>query len=467
MNDTVRLLVLNLGFAVVGAAVGLISGIPRERRWLPVLVGLAPIGGIAGCGLVASFGAMIGIDVSPVSTGVLAAAALLVGSLVARRWATVAWSIGPPSQGKLGRALELICLAGLVLLSVGVIALASATGLGAEEGSDGWAMWAAKAHALFVEGDVWGPVFTERLYLAQHQEYPVLFPALEALSAGAIDRFDPLLIDIEAAVVLVAFGWGAWAILRTVVPPVVAAAVALGLTASAPLIANATINYADSVVAAFTALGVLCLLVWLTCGSSAHAVFAALLLAAAASTKAEGLLFAIAAVTAALPVARGFGRQIQSVLALGLGVLAVPLAWVVVDRLNGPGAKNVDGAVLTDPGAAVDAANRIPTAAETLLREVVDGWSTASVGAVVAVTACCVARLWWSALFVVLWGALAFASLVAVYFASTAPIGWHLSLSADRVVLSIVLGLATVAPVLAAQAWERTVEVRRLEGDAQ
>ncbi len=34
--------------------------------------------------------------------------------------------------------------------------------------------------------------------------------------------------------------------------------------------------------------------------------------------------------------------------------------WMVVDRLNGPGAKIIDGAVLTDPGQALDAADRIP-----------------------------------------------------------------------------------------------------------
>lgn len=463
MNDTVRLLALNLGFTVVGAAVGLLSGIPRERRWLPTVVGLAPIAGIAGCGLLASFGAMIGINVGQSSTGVLAVAALLAGSLVVRHSATVGGSIAPPRQGNVGRTLELACLAGLFLLSVRIVALASATGL---DGWDGWAMWGPKAQALFVEGDVWGPVFTEPQYLMQHQEYPILFPAIEALSAGAIDRFDPRLIDIEAAVVVVAFGWGAWAILRAVVPPALAAAVALGLTASAPLIANATINYADSVVAVFTALGLLCLLVWLTHGSSAQAVLAALLLAAAASTKAEGLLFAIAAVTAAVVSAHGFGRRIRSAVALGLGVLVVPLVWIVVDRLNGPGAKNIDVAVLTDPGTAVDAASRIPTAAERLMSVIVDGWPLASVGVVLAVTAGCIARLWWSALFVVLWGVLAFAALVGVYFASTAPIDWYLATSADRVVFAVVLGLATVAPVLAAQAWQRTVENHRGKADA-
>jgi hypothetical protein len=463
VSDTVRLLGLNLGFTFVGAAACLIAGIPRERRWLPTVVGLAPIVGIAGCGLLASLGAMIGIDVSAPSMGVLAVVALLTGFLGARHWATARWTLAPPSPGKVGQTLELACLAMLVLLSVRIVALASATGL---DGWDGWAMWGPKAHALFVEGDVWGPVFTESPYLMQHQEYPVLFPAIEALSAGAIDRFDPRLIDIEAAVVLVAFGWGAWAILRTVVPPAVAAAAALGLTASAPLITNATINYADSVVAAFTALGVLCLLVWLRSGSSAPALVAALLLAAAASTKAEGLLFAVAAVVAAVVSARGFDRRIRSAVALGLGVLVVPLVWTVVDRLNGPGAKNIDGALLTNPGAAVDAADRIPTAADRLMSVILDGWPLASVGALVAVAAACVARLWWSALFVVLWGALAFAALVGVYFASTAPIEWYLNLSADRVVFSIVLGLATVAPLLAAQAWERAVENPRRKGDA-
>ena len=41
-------------------------------------------------------------------------------------------------------------------LSVGVLRLYAATGL---TQWDGWAMWAPKAHALYLDGDVWGPVF--------------------------------------------------------------------------------------------------------------------------------------------------------------------------------------------------------------------------------------------------------------------------------------------------------------------
>jgi hypothetical protein len=72
----------------------------------------------------------------------------------------------------------------------------------------------------------------------------------------------------------------------------------------------------------------------------------------------------------------------------------------------------------------------------------------------VAVAAALAARFWWEALFVGLWCALAFSALVGVYFATTAPIGWHLATSVDRVVFSIALGAATVSPLLVARVWE-------------
>jgi hypothetical protein len=66
-------------------------------------------------------------------------------------------------------------------------------------------------------------------------------------------------------------------------------------------------------------------------------------------------------------------------------------------------------------------------------------------------------RLWWHVAFVALWGILAFGALVAVYYASVSPIDWVLGTSADRVVFSPVLGLATCAPVLVGLAWERVL----------
>jgi hypothetical protein len=443
---------LNAAMSAVGVVVLLVAGIPARRPWLPTIAGLAPATGIAACGLAASVGAMVGIDVRALSTGPLVVGALLIARLsLGSRRPTLA-SLSPPRPGSLARILELVCLAGLAVLSVGILRLAAASSL---DGWDGWAVWGPKAHALFVEGDVWGPVFREPAYLMQHQEYPVLLPALEALSAGAIGRFDPTLTDIEAAFVLVAFGWAAWALLRLVVVPSVAAAVGLALTASPQLAVNTAANYADTVVAAFTALGLLGLFLWLTRGSTTTLALAAVFLAAAGSTKAEGLLFAVCAVASALAVARGFGRSVRSSAVFGIGVLAVPIAWRVVDRLNGPGAENIETAAFTDPGYAADAADRIPAAADRLLDEIANGWSLAALAVVGALAVACLARLWWHALFVALWAVLGLASLVVVYYAFNAPIDWLLGTSADRVVLSIVLGLATVSPLLVVPAWER------------
>ena len=247
-----------------------------------------------------------GIDVGPAATGVLAVAALLVAWVVLRGRTPGLGELELPRSGTVARALELASLVLLAVLSIRILRLGAATGL---DVWDGWAMWAPKAHALYVEGDVWGPVFTDPAYGMQHEEYPVLLPGLEALASGAIGRFDPPLADIEASVALVAFGWGAWAILRVVVMPAVAAATALVLTGSTPLIENAAAGYADTVVATFTALGLLCLGIWLVKGSGATLVLAGLFLSAAASTKSEGLLFALAAVATAAVVARGFGRS--------------------------------------------------------------------------------------------------------------------------------------------------------------
>jgi hypothetical protein len=459
VSDTVRLLSLNGGIAAVGAVVVAMAGVPLRARWLPTMAGLAPAAGLATCGLVATLGAMAGIDVSVRTTAILMVPALVLALAVVRRRPPTMEKLSAPRFTVPGLLLELAVLALLAVLSVQIIRVAAATRL---EVWDGWAIWGPKTHALFVEGDVWGPVFGDPGYFMQHPEYPVLLPTLEALASGAIGRFDASFADVESSVALVAFGWGAWAVLRVFVVPAVAAAVALALTGSAPLIANVWANYADSVVAAFTALGLLCLVGWLTRGPTSMLVLSALSFAAAASTKREGLLFAIAAIGAALLVARAFGRTVRSVAFFAAGVLVVPVAWEVVDRLNGPDPQVVHASDLLDPGYVAHAADRIPTATARLVEEMANGWPVASLLVVIAVAAGLAARLWWDALFVVVWASLALSALVGVYFAERDPIDWLLGTSADRVISSIVLGAATVAPVLVARAWE---EIRRGSGE--
>ena len=235
MSDTLRLLLLNGGFVLVGVVAVALAGIPLRRGWVLTVVGLAPAAGLAACGLVATLGAMVGLDVRVLTTGLLAVLALgVAGAVLARRPPTLGRLVAP-RDALVVRLLEAGGLVLLAALSVGIVRTTAATGLTTW---DGWALWAPKAHALFVEGDVWGPVFRSSEYFMQHQEYPVLFPALEALSSDALGRYDPTLLDIESAALLLSFGWGAWAILRVVVTPPLAVAAAFALTGSARLITN-------------------------------------------------------------------------------------------------------------------------------------------------------------------------------------------------------------------------------------
>ena len=159
MSDTIRLLGLAAGFAAVGVAVVLLAGVPHRRRWLPTVGGLSPAAGIAASGIVASLGAMVGIDVRMLTTGVLAVVALLFAWLVLRRRRPGIGTLARAEPGACRPVLEIISLGALAVLSVAIVRFNAATGLDAW---DGWAIWGPKAHALYVEGDVWGPVFSDQ-----------------------------------------------------------------------------------------------------------------------------------------------------------------------------------------------------------------------------------------------------------------------------------------------------------------
>jgi hypothetical protein len=455
VSDTVRLVSLAAGFVAVGVVVGIVLGIPARRGWLPSLLGIAPAVGIAVCGLAATVGAMVGLDVGLVTTAVLVLVGVGLAWRIARRRPLSLGTLRAPQTSLPALAVELAFAPLYAALAYGIVRLSAATPL---DTWDGWALWAPKAHALFAEGDVWGPVFRDPEYVMQHQEYPVLLPSVDALTADAIGRFDGNLADIGQAMILLAFGIAAWGILRLLVAPPLAAAVGFVLTGSTALIGNVDANYADTAVASFTAIGVLSLLVWLARGASTMLVVSALFLTTAALTKNEGLLFAIAAFASAAVLARGFGRSLAAVAWFAVAVLALPAAWGIVDRLNGPGAKNVDVGILLHPARFVAATDRIPTAASRLVEEMGEGWSL-ELGLVgLGIGAACWTRQWWPALFVGLWGLLGLAALVIVYFLGTAPIDWHLATSADRVIFSIVLAAATASPALVGLAWERIAE---------
>ena len=94
----------------------------------------------------------------------------------------------PVAAGPVGRVVEALAL---VLLAVLAVTIVRPRGRDPARPWDGWAIWGPRRTRSTSGGDVWATVFAEPEYVMHHQEYPVLLPALEALSAEALGRFDP------------------------------------------------------------------------------------------------------------------------------------------------------------------------------------------------------------------------------------------------------------------------------------
>src|SRR5207248_5600741 len=198
---------------------------------------------------------------------------------------------------------------------------------------DGWAIWATKARALFEFGGAYTPVFTTYPPV----QHPLLLPALEAVDFHALGRFDGTLLHVQ--LVMLAFGFAAalWALFRERVSTLPAGLCVLAIVSATAFVKQLSTNYADVPLAIFVALGAVCLARWLAEGDATLARAAALFLGAATLTKPEGLLFAAAALVAAL-VAGGSAR-LRGTILTGIAVAAILLPWrvfVAVHHLKNP-----------------------------------------------------------------------------------------------------------------------------------
>src|SRR5207244_2182719 len=107
---------------------------------------------------------------------------------------------------------------------------------------------------------------------------------------------------VHAQLGLLGFGFAAalWTLLRERVPAALAGLGVLAIVSATAFVKQLSTNYADVPLALFVALGAVCLARWLAEGDATLLPAAAIFLGAATLTKPEGLLFAIAAVVAAL-----------------------------------------------------------------------------------------------------------------------------------------------------------------------
>jgi hypothetical protein len=312
--------VLNLGYAAAG--VSLLWGCGACRSWscLFRLAGLGYLVGLAAFGVVWTALLVLGVPFGGiaivVSLAALAAAGIATG---VRRGVPVPLGIARVHAAP----LLLVSAAGIALAGLFLEALFRAARLSSLQEYDGWAFWVPKGEAIFYFDGLDEHVFTT----APNAPYPPLQPILDAAAFHAMGGADVVTLHVQFWFLVVgaiaaaagllhrhAPAWLLW-------PPLVLVLVVprFGVRLLAP--------QADVLLDVLVVTAALLLALWLRDGAGWRLAAAVPLLAAAANTKREGLLFAACVFVAALVVTRP--RRWPPLVVAGLVVVASAIPWRV------------------------------------------------------------------------------------------------------------------------------------------
>jgi hypothetical protein len=445
------LLVAQALYVALGAGLLPLLRLAPSRALLLRRLGLAYMVGVAAAGILAAHLALLDAPLGLLELTLLAVVALALGWRRLRR---------SPAEGRARRkprtTLEWASVAlGAASLTVLGILLVHATRAYAARPLkewDGWAIWATKAKTLYEFGGVYDPVFTSYEPVA----HPILFPSLEAIGFRAMGAFDGTLVHVQ--LIALAFGFAAalWSLLGDRVPPAVLGLGLLATLSASPVLAQLSSNLADVPLAFFCALGVVCLGRFVLAGESWTLVSAALFFGAALLTKSEGLLFAAAAFAAAATVtaASADWRRLGRLGLAAAAALAILVPWRIYLAANDLRNAEYRLSDALDPGYLADRSERVRPAVSSLWDELWSAdWGLLPVLALVATAAGALARRDRLAAFALLWPVLAFVGLVLVYWISVVPVELTLTWTAGRVIVSLVVGAAALAPLLVGEAW--------------
>jgi hypothetical protein len=321
---------------------------------------------------------------------------------------------------------------------------------------DGWAIWATKARALYEFGGAYKPVFAHYEPVA----HPILLPSLEAIAFRTMGTYDGTLLHVQ--LIALAFGFAAalWSLLGDRVPVGILGVAALALLSASPVLAQLSTNLADVPLAFFSALGLVCLARFVDTGDGWTLAGAALFLGAAMLTKSEGLLFATAAF-AAVATVTATSRDRRRLAHVGLSAaaaIAILVPWRIYLAANDLRNAEYRLSDALDPGYLADRSERVRPAVSRLWDELSAAeWGLLVPLAAISIVAALLARRYRLAAFAAVWPVLAFLGLVLVYWISVVPIELTLTWTASRLVVSLVIGAAAVAPLLVAAAWREAV----------
>jgi hypothetical protein len=311
---------LNLAYAVAG--VSLLWGVGGIRSWgsLLRLSGLGYLVGLAAFGVVWTTLLVVGVPFGGVGI-VLSLAALAAAGVVAgvRRGVPVPSGVPRVHAGP----MLLVSATGIALAGLFLEALFRAGRLSSLQEYDAWAFWVPKGKAIFFFGGLDEHVFTT----TPNAPYPPLQPILDAAAFHAMGGADVVTLHVQFWFVVVGAVCAAAGLLHRRVPawllwpPLLLVLVVprFGIRLLAP--------QADALLDVLVVVAALLLMLWLHDRAGWRLAAVVPLLAAAANTKREGLLFAACVLAAALVVTRP--RRWPPLTVAGLVVLVSAIPWRV------------------------------------------------------------------------------------------------------------------------------------------
>ena len=468
-GSLVGLLYLQVLYLAIGAGLLRLLGFGGGLRSLAGFrIALAYLAGVAGTGILAAELALVDISLGLVELTLLAI--VLTATLWLRGTRSKQRELARNSAEDRPRWLRFATVAPIMAFSALLGYALVAVGRRPLLEFDGWAIWGMKARALYQLGGTANPVFTSDAY--PPLQHPLLYPSLEAIGFRAMGAFDPALFHVQLVLLAAAFSFALLDLLAPRVPLLLAGLVTLAIVSAAGTIEQLSSALADVPLAFFVALGVVALTRWLDSGETPVLACAALFLGAAALTKSEGTLFALAAAVALLGTLAVWDRARLARAGLAmLAVLAILVPWrvfIAAHHLPNPEYSLGNAA---NPGYLSDHAGRVGPAASGLADRIASGrFGFLLVLILLGLAAALLSRRYREVAFAGAWLALSFLGLVLIYWISNVPVQLTLVWSGDRTVTSIVVGGAAVAPLLAAPAWAElsaaASEMRRTRASA-
>ena len=439
----------NLLMLVVGLGLLPLLGAARSWRELVSRCGLAYLCGVVLVGIVSAHLALVHVAVGWVGLGVLAASGI----------AALLWRLRGTARPEATRP-GWVDLAGTAALAALVVEYARAFRVAPLNRYDAWAIWALKGHALYAFGWADPVVFAGTSYRFANLDYPLLLPSLEAIDFRTMGAFDTRLLHVQFLLFLVAAALALVALLRDVVPPLLLWSSVLALAIAPAVFDQLLTAYADLPLALVFGVGVAAAGRWSSTNERWTLAVATLCFGGALLTKNEGSLVVLAVFLGLLLIARRRWRALALAAAVDVA-LVVP--WRIYTTIHHVHDINYSLLDSFDYGHIHGRAGVGPIAFRTLGEQMIDPgqWGLLvpiSAAIVVIALATGPRKL---ALFAVVWTLVSWLGLSWIYVVSHYEYSYYLDSTKERVVASIVVGLAALTPLIAAEAWTGVRGIRR------